>query len=282
MKRVLVVVGFLGAALLAVGVADARFDPGLNRVAADKGEVFRKGCLVGHDRLRSGPCRFGDLRSKKKIVLFGDSHAAQWGPGLIRLAEKKEWQLIVLTRASCPAALVNIDYYCDNWRRNSLERIRKIRPGIVVVASAANSEAYGVQVGGAKLSRESSEPYLVDGMVQTLKTLSRWSRKTMLIRDQAVTPFGTTRCLRYNTSRPGRCGFRPSRPVGYSYDYKGVRRVRGARAIDPQPMLCPKGWCRAVDGDILVYRNHGHLSATFTRSKHHWLARKLGDPWRSP
>ena len=52
-------------AVVLAGPAQARFLPGLNRVAADKGEVYRKGCLLGHERLRSGACRFGDRKSKK-------------------------------------------------------------------------------------------------------------------------------------------------------------------------------------------------------------------------
>ena len=146
----------MGAVLMTAGSADARFEPGLNRVAADKGEVYRKGCLMGHARVRSGACRFGDVKSKKKVVLFGDSHAMQWGPGLIQLAKKRDWQVIALTRASCPAALVHIDYYCDTWRRNSLRRIRLMRPGLIVVATAANLDAYEVLVNGARLSRYSS------------------------------------------------------------------------------------------------------------------------------
>jgi hypothetical protein len=278
-----------GAALLAAicaavllasaGPAGANFAPGLNRVAADKGEIYRKGCMMGHQRVRSGACRFGDRRSHHKVVLFGDSHAMQWGPGLIRLAEARGWQVIALTRASCPAALVHIDYYCDAWRRNSLTRIRRMRPGLVVVASSANEEAYEVLADGQQLSRSSSEAWLVDGMIRTLRKLRSWSRRTVVLQDQAVTPFNVTMCLRSNVSTPGHCGFRRSRPLAWAYDYKAARRVRKVPIIDPQPMLCPGGWCHAVDRGILVYRNQGHLSATFTESKYGWLGHKLPDPW---
>ena len=279
-RRALVLAVLCFGLLASAGQTEARFLPGLNKVSADKGEVFRKGCLTGHDRVRSGACRFGDIRSEKKVVLFGDSHAMQWGPGLIRLAEAKGWQVIALTRASCPAAMVHIDYYCDTWRRNSLRRIRLMRPGLVVVASAANSEAYGVRAGGGEISRAASEAYLVDGMIGTLRRLNRWSTKTVVLQDQAVTPFSVTACLRTNQTTPGRCGFRPDRPRDFAYDFKAARRVRGVPLIDPQPMLCPRGWCHPVDGDYLVYRNQGHLSATFTREKYGWLGYKIGDPWR--
>lgn len=100
------------------------------------------------------------------------------------------------------------------------------------------------------------------------------------MRDQALTPYSVTACLRYTRARPNRCGFRPDRPRAYSYDFKAARRVRGVRVVDPQPMLCPRGWCRAVFGDYLIYRNHGHLAATFTRQRWGWLGHRLGDPWR--
>lgn len=280
MKRALLVMGLLGAVLMTVGSADARFEPGLNRVAADKGEIFRQGCLLGSRKVASGPCRFGDPESKKKVVLFGDSHAMHWGPGLIRLAKAKGWQVIALTRASCPAALVSVDFFCDTWRRKALRRIRLMRPGLTVVASAAHRDAYEVLVNGYGVDRYSSEPYLVNGMVQTLRRLRTWSRKTVVLRDQAVTPFNITNCLRSSPVRPARCGFRPQRPREFAYDYKATRRVLGVPLIDPQPMLCPDGWCLPVQNNILVYRNFGHLSATFTRSKYQWLGYKLGDPWR--
>lgn len=155
-----------------------------------------------------------------------------------------------------------------------------MRPGLVVVASAANSEAYDVLLDGVGLSRSSSEGVLIDGMIGTLRRLDRWSTRTVVIRDQAVTPFSVTACLRVNQARPGRCGFRPDRSRSYSYDFKATRRVRGASLVDPQPMLCPEGWCRATFGEQLIYRNHGHLAASFTRSKYQWLGRKLGDPWK--
>jgi hypothetical protein len=280
MKRLgaIVLVAICAGLLVFTGPAGARFLPGLNRVKADKGEVYRKGCLMGHNRVRSGACRFGDVKSKKKVVLFGDSHAMQWGPGLIELAKKKEWQVIALTRASCPAALVHIDYYCDTWRRNSLARIRRMRPGLVLAVSAANDEEYKVYAGGSELSRPASEPYLIDGMIRTLRKLRSWSRKTVLMQDQAVTPYSVTACLRIRV--PANCRFRASRPRDWAYDFKAARRVKKVPIVDPLPMLCPGGWCRAVDGDYLIYRNQGHLSATFTREKYGWLGHKLGDPWR--
>ena len=66
-----------------------------------------------------------------KVVLFGDSHAAQWVPALQQLATERGWQLISLTKSSCPAARVTVysdvlrrTYLeCDEWRERMLKRI---------------------------------------------------------------------------------------------------------------------------------------------------------------
>lgn len=268
--RIILAAAVAVAFLFSAASAQARFEPGLNKVGADKGEIFRFGCLTGVTKLKSPRCYFGDVKSHRNVVIFGDSHAMQWGPGLIHLAKRKHWRVIVLTRASCTAALVKLDTGCNIWRRNSLRRIRKMKAGMVVVASAANSELY----------QEVSQDDLIDGMTRTLRKLRANSKRTVLIRDQAVTPFNVTGCLRSNQSSPDRCGFAPGRSKSYSYDYIAARRVSGVRIIDPMRMLCPGGWCRAVDQNIIVYRNQGHLSATFTRSKYGWLGHKLGDPWK--
>ena len=267
------------AFLLSGAIGEAGFIPKLDRVKFDDGEVYRQGCIVGDGQLRSRPCRFGYRNSKRRVVLFGDSHAAEWGPALLRLARADHWQVIVLTRASCPAALTNIDRYCNTWRHNSLKRIRRLRPGLVVVASAANYHHYWTLRKRRGLDRQASERPLVHGMIRTLRYLKRWSRKVVLIRDHSAAPFSVTDCLRRNPTRPQRCDFRSTRRKAWSYEFKAAGRVDGVGVIDPQPMLCPDRRCYAVDGRHLVYRNYGHLAAAWVRTRNRWLGRNLNDPW---
>lgn len=277
--RILIAAIFCGAVLIFAGSAKADFIPGLDRVKFDDGEIYRQGCMTGDSQIRSRACRFGIRNSKKKVVLLGDSHAAQWGPALLRLARKDDWQVIALTRASCPAALISIDRYCNIWRHNSLKRIRRMRPGLVIVASAANFPHYWVLHRGHVLDRQSSERPLVSGMVRTLRKLKRWSTRTVLIRDHSAAPFSVTDCLRRNHSEPENCDFRSTRKKAWSYDFKAARQVEGVQIIDPQPLLCPDRICHAVDGRHLVYRNHGHLAASFVRNQNEWLGQNLDDPW---
>ena len=54
-----------------------------------------------------------------------------------------------------------------------------------------------------------------------------------------------------------------------------VRRAPGVRAIDAADRFCLRDLCPAVIGDVLVYRNTGHITATFMVTLRRWLGRRL-------
>ena len=95
----------------------------------EKPKVYLDGCHVNNGEVLSGTCTYGP-NSPAKVVLFGDSHAAQWMPALEKMAYAENFQLISLTKSACPGPAVakvetgaykNAD--CTEWRKNSIARI---------------------------------------------------------------------------------------------------------------------------------------------------------------
>ncbi|HMT04002.1 MAG: hypothetical protein KDB48_10235 [Solirubrobacterales bacterium] len=270
------------AAVLAFSAtaAEARsYVPSFSAVKRDKGPVFREGCLIVGPQARSGQCYYGSRKSSKKVVIFGDSHALQWTPALIEVAKRRDWRLIALLRGNCTAALVNVDAYCDRWRRNSLKRIRKEKPGLIIVASNTGPNMT-IRRGGRTLSRAAAERHLTRGMAKTLRTLKRTDADVTLMRDLAMSKnFLPSVCVSENRSRPGRCTFRAYRPPALSYDFKAARQVKGVTIIDPLVKICPQHTCKAVHGRYLKFRDRFHISATYSRLLDNWLASRLENPW---
>ena len=56
---------------------------------------------------------------------------------------------------------------------------------------------------------------------------------------------------------------------------RGADAAPGADLIDITAEICPRGLCRAVIGDTLVYRDKSHLTATFARTLAPGLEREL-------
>ncbi|MDQ2700960.1 MAG: hypothetical protein M3Y23_06495 [Actinomycetota bacterium] len=252
------------------------FRPPLTDVPFDKGEIDSDRCIARGDETRSviSRCTYGRKKSGRKVVLFGDSHALQYGPAMIRIAEKRGWRLIALTRQSCVAASVWYEPTCDAWREDALDKIRRIRPDLVVISTGTIGR-YRVTRFGKQLTRRQSEPFLTRGMVRTLNRIRRSARQVAVIRDQSVAPFMPQDCLAEKSKEE--CGFRVrNRDIRGPFDAKAARRVSRVKLIDPIRKLCPAGYCPAViRGNLVVYRDDYHLTATYAKTLAPWLIRRL-------
>ncbi|MCB0870262.1 MAG: hypothetical protein KDB52_05465 [Solirubrobacterales bacterium] len=261
--------------------AARNYIPSFAAVKTDKGPVFRDGCLVYTNRVTSPPCHYGAVGSEKKAVIFGDSHALQWTPALIEIANKRGWELTMLLRKSCTAAIVNISPVCNKWRHNALKRIKAEQPALVFVASNTAPNTF-VMKGGKRLSRAASEPHFRKGMFDTLLMLRKAGSQVTVMRDLPMSEdFLPPVCVSQNRNAPGRCTFPARRPLSQAYDFAAAKRLKAVQIIDPLPKVCPGGQCRAVHGNVLKYRDRGHISATYSRLLTNWLNARLQDPFSS-
>jgi peptidoglycan/LPS O-acetylase OafA/YrhL len=240
----------------------------------DKGVLFDDGCVLLHDDTDSGPCEYGDRNSEETVVAFGDSHALEWFPPLLELANRHHWRLVGLVRAGCVVGAVAYERPCNVWRRKAMRRIvRRERPDLVVVSNSTGRR-YQVVRNGRRLDRRASQPFLIAGFARTLRRLKRTGAKVVVIRDQMLAPFNPPECVSRNRDDLSRCVFYSRRKRNRAFDAFGAARA-GVRLIDPIRVLCPRHRCPSVMGRVLVYRDTYHMSATFARTLTPWLERKL-------
>ena len=248
--------------------------PSPEKARDDRGLAFERGCLISGPITESGECRFSRTDDPvKRVVLYGDSHALQYAPALGRIARERRWEVTVLTRGNCLTAETSYRKHCDRWRANALARIDAERPDLTVVSSST-LDRFRLEDGDREMSRIESQPRLVAAMERTLRRLKRASGKVVLIRDQARAPFLPYECVADHPDRLVRCVFESKRRSEWAFDLEGARRA-GVPVIDPDRKLCPQGRCPSVIGNVLVYRDTYHLSATFSRSLAPWLAARL-------
>ncbi len=246
--------------------------------AADKGKLWDDGCVLLHGETDSPTCVYGAKDSPKTVVAFGDSHAEQWFPPLIKLAKRHHWRLVGLVRAGCVVGDVEYERPCDIWRRKAMRRIlTEERPDMVVVSNSTGGR-YQVVRGENRLDRRRSEPFLIAGFARTLRRLKRNGARVVVIRDQPLAPFEPPDCVSQNQHALNKCTFFSRRKRWHAFDAFAARRVPGVKLIDPVRILCPRHRCPSVIGRVLVYRNTYHLSATFARTLTPWLERELPTP----
>jgi SGNH domain (fused to AT3 domains) len=259
--------------------------PAPQNASADIPTPIREGCMIGITRTtppRPGRCEYGDPRGRRTLILLGDSHAMQHFPALQIAAKRNRWRLLVLTKRECTPGQVMIhntraggEYWqCDAWRQRTLRRIEHAGQQVTVAMSGDTADtAYGPH--GEELSGRANAKALEAGYVATLRRIRHAGVRVVVIRDIPEAPFEVPNCVAEHLGDPRACDFQEPHSWLRNFDLRAARRVPGTLLIDPSRKICPGGLCRAVIGNLLVYRERAHLTATYARTLAPWFEARL-------
>ena len=229
-----------------INVKGTNYSFNLEQVVAKPG-VYGDGCHVNYGEIESGDCTYGEIGSAIKVVLYGDSHAAQWFPTLEVLAREKGFELISLTKSACPSvdvprsdqgAYKNSE--CDKWRENSVKRIQKIKPTAVILSSFQ----YFTEPRGYS----SRAQWWNEGQRRLLADLQGSSRNLIYISDTPQPLRDIPNCLASQDVKD--CDTTEKTPNVI---------INGFKKIDPTPWLCTNV-CSSIKDGYVVYRDGSHIS----------------------
>ncbi len=240
----------------------------------DLAALYSNGCHRSFTSVSADGCEFGDLSSRTTVFLIGDSHAAMWFPALEKIATARHWRLVAITKSGCPAA--DIEPYnqtigrayteCPTWRANVLARIAKERPALVFTTSI---NGYAIAADGQRVTGRPAYDAMTDGWVRTVTTLLRSTRVALLL-DTPDMGQDVASCVSANLSELQRCAVPIARAVPRRQsDALAATRLGtrpGLTVLDVNDLMCPDGRCAAVIGNVLVYRDKDHVTATFATS----------------
>ncbi len=214
-------------------------------------------------------CQFGvpSEQAELRVALVGDSHASQWAGALDSLAVEHRWNVVMLTKSSCPA---NSDpgflapwrpqqaEGCREWTRQVLARVAD-DPAIDVVVMSALSRMYG------------AGPH---GYQQTWQRLSEAGKSVLVISDVPYMNVGDI---------PG-CVATADADVDVDVDDPCTTPVSTALREDPMMagvalsdsgtvvgvdltrFFCDQRVCHAVIGGVVAFGDNGHIHNYFART----------------
>ena len=254
------------------GAISPKLQKSLYLSESDKPKPYKDRCHVQQNLTMSpATCLYGNLKSKTTIVLFGDSHALSWFPAIEKLAIAKRWRLLSLTMSSCSPATIPawnsvtnvLMINCEIWRKSALKQIAQVKPYVTFVTGSRGfstiDDAGNLSLGDARLALWQS------GMAITLNAIKKASTNTVLISDTPVSRFVPADCLATFTESIKLC----STPVTKAIDanWLGIERDLSQATnviwVNPTEWICDSDPCSPVAGDTVIYRDSGHLTASF-------------------
>jgi hypothetical protein len=255
----------------------ANLKPSLSLAGSDLPVPEDNGCLDGYTDASVHPCVYGDTSSATSVVLFGDSHALQWFPAIDTLANQQNDAVVVMTKSTCPP--IDVPIYnpnlgrpyteCDRWKNAELARMATIHPAVVILGFSREDgipDEHVVVDGEAWLSGLSE-------MITTIENST--GARVVVMGDDPYPQRSVPQCLSVHLSDTPNCSI----PKHYPYYNPGgigqeqtVASSTGAGYVDTDPWFCISTTCTVIVGNLLVYRDDNHITATYAN----WLTPAIG------
>lgn len=237
----------------------------------DLSQIYADHCHLDVYVTQQPPCIYGDATSPRTVVLFGDSHAAEWFPAIAAAATQEHWKLQSWTKTSCPPAEVSIwypgekRYYreCDIWRKSILDRLVADPPNLVILGEYSGYSGWikSPDGDGPIMTDTAADAIVTAGLQQTIRALVATGTKIVLMRDNPSTFPGYKDCLAWQDN----C------PLDRSEALSGVdatlaisRQFPSVRLMDLADDICGPTVCPAKKDGLIVYQDQTHLTAAFS------------------
>lgn len=256
-----------------VRVPSLRMRPTVLEVQEDLPASTRDGCISDFANPAVVNCTYGDDNAPRTIALAGGSHAEHWLPALDLLGRLHHFRVVTYLKMGCalsteqvPLIMGNNAPYpqCREWVETTMAKLVSDRPDYVFTTS---TRPWNIKPGDVM-------PATYTGIWQTF---SDNNIPVLAVRDtpwlvKDGQPFNPADCLA-KAGNSTSCGIKRSELLS---DRNGTLDFVGQfpllKPLDLSDAICRPDLCRAVEGNVLIYRDPHHLTATYMRT----LAPELG------
>ncbi|GAB3656928.1 acyltransferase family protein [Glycomyces tarimensis] len=249
--------------------------PSLTGAVHDVPALYGNGCHLDYAAIRTpDDCVFGDTESDTTVVLFGDSHAAQWFPALETIANEEGWRLLARTKSDCTPVLADVESNqlgrayteCDTWRRAVLDELDRASPALVVLATTDDVTLSG---GGVQAWK--------DGWAELLDRTGAAAGEVVALTDTPRTGgVPTSDCVAIHQEQVRECVLDQGEAVQNTELREAgieVQEAAGVTVVDTVPWLCVDEACPPIVGNMLVLRDTNHITTPYSK----WLSGVMGD-----
>ena len=212
-------------------------------------------------------CAYGDTSSQTVVVLFGDSHAVMWMPGMVPAVKKLGVKLILLSKNSCPIAELLDPVYlrgspgidCAAWRMASIAAIQALSPRLVVLSERTARVVTGQR--NAPYTKAQWEAGL-DATIEQLQT--RATRVAVMEDITAYATFWPNQCLAAFPHDVQACSVPNPNPQtpGQQRAELTSAHATGAVFVATNKWFCTAR-CVPVVGNLLTQYDWNHVSAPY-------------------
>lgn len=232
--------------------------PAMTAIDADW-PVFPKACTGdGDPNDFVNRCSNGITNGTKSVVVIGNSHAHVLNTPLLTMAKNNNWNLTSITKGYCPLSentSDDITQSCVDFNKATLAEVLKMKPDVVVTTST-------------RTNVDPKVPERLDpGFVSEVKTLNDAGIEVVAFRDTPRPAQPVPACLEKDPTAYVACGSQQDQIYAQDSPTAAVAaQLPDTKFLDLTKYFCPDANCPAVIGNVIVYKDDNHVSATYMKT----------------
>ena len=252
----------------------------------DKGTAYGEDgrserCIARQQQTEILVCEYGADSASKHVALVGDSHAVHWLPAFEEASAREGWRFSGITKDSCAFTDVMVQYgrrgapgrdyiECKLWMEQVLVWLSDARPDVLVISYSPRHRVEGA----AYLDAQEG---VGAGTARLARAVRQMGIQVVAIRHTPWNVKDIPSCVSANESDWQKCATSTSEafwPAALDYAAGADTQLH---LLDFRDVFCEGGVCNPVIGNVLVYRDSHHLTATFSRTLWKALAMRLDE-----
>jgi hypothetical protein len=252
------------------------FRPTVLEAKMDLPETTMDGCISDFDGTDVINCTYGDKTAVRTIALAGGSHAEHWITALDLLGRLHHFKVVTYLKMGCPLTTEDVPLVmgdnrpypkCHEWNQHAMPKLIADHPDYVFTTS---TRPWNIKPGDVM-------PAGYAGIWQALSDnqipILAMRDTPWLVKDGQ--PFFPTDCLSRGRDAIS-CGIKRSEVLSeHNPTLDFVAQFPLLKPLDMSDAVCRQDYCRAVEGNVLVYHDSHHLSTTYMRSMTTELGRRI-------
>ena len=232
--------------------------PDFDAAYGDRPAIYGQGCVQSSsDAPGAGEvtvCDVDDYGGRKTVVLTGGSHAVQWYPAVRRIAEDQGWHLLVIEKNGCRLTTNSRHPACVIWNESAVDVIASYSPDLVLT------------VGSVTSAREDVQDRIVPDTVAVWQQLAERGIPVVGIRDTPRPPFAVPACLQESGGDVEQCSVPRAGVFADDLFAEAENLPASFELVDLSDAICGPEACAPVVGNVVVYRDASHLTASYVRT----------------
>lgn len=234
------------------------------------------GCISDFDNVGVINCTYGDKTATRTIALAGGSHAEHWITALDILGRAHHFKVVTYLKMGCPLTTEQMPLVmgdnrpypkCHQWNERVMPRLLADKPDYVFTTS---TRPWNIKDGDV----------MPASYVGIWDTLSRNNIPILAMRDtpwlvRDGEPYQPADCLAEGGDAVS-CGIERSKVLSdHNPTLDFVAQFPLLKPLDMSDAVCREDYCRVVEGNVLLYHDAHHISATYMRTMTNELGRQI-------